>query len=135
LPQSGIAGVKYFNKLLRTARRSSYGHIILIDEADALFVDRDSLNPDTDHYKILSNILALTGEGNDKFMLVAATNHAQFMDNAMSRRFQIRIDMPLLDTKTRKDLIHLYLKGELFNDKKNSKEFTTRACMLFTEQM
>lgn len=110
LLQSGVQGVKHVNDIMRMARKSKYGLIIFIDEADALFVDRDSLNPDSDHYKILSHILALTGTGSNKFMLIAATNHAKVMDSAMGRRFQDRVDMPLPSQSTRIALIDAYVK-------------------------
>lgn len=123
LLQSGTAGIKYFNDIMAMARRSSYGLILFIDEADALFVDRDTLNPDSDHYKILSHILAVTGDGNSNFMLIAATNHAYIMDDAMGRRFQDRILMPLPDEETRRELINLYSKKFLCNKQTHSKIF------------
>lgn len=135
LLQSGVSGIKYFNELLDMAKSSKYGLIIFVDEADALFVDRDNLKVDSDHYKVLSHILALTGEGNAKFMLVAATNHAHAMDSAMSRRFQDRVDMPLPDALTREKLITLYVEKELLNTKENSAEFVEVAELLFTPEM
>ena len=127
LLQSGVAGVKYVNDIVAMARRSSYGMILFIDEADALFVDRDSLNPDSDHYKVLSHILALTGDGNSTFMLIAATNHAHVIDNAMGRRFQDRVLMPLPNTDTRTELINLYTNKLLFNMCNNTKIFVKTA--------
>lgn len=127
LLQSGVAGVKYFNDIMAMARRSAYGMILFIDEADALFVDRDTLSPDSDHYKVLSHILALTGDGNSTFMLIAATNHAYVMDDAMGRRFQDRVLMPLPDADTRKELIDLYAQKLLFNPYNNGKEFVRTA--------
>jgi ATPase family AAA domain-containing protein 3A/B len=135
LLQSGVSGVKYFNDIMKMAQRSSYGLILFIDEADALFVDRDTLSPDSDHYKILSHILALTGDGNSNFMLIAATNHAYVMDTAMSRRFQDRVLMPLPDAQTRRELIDLYTNKLLFNKQANSKLFIKTAHTLLNKQM
>lgn len=132
LLQSGIIGVKHVNDIVAMARRSSYGMILFIDEADSLFVDRDSLDPDSDHYKILSHILALTGDGNSTFMLIAATNHAYVIDNAMGRRFQDRVFMPLPSAETRKELINLYVEKLLFNKQTNSKIFVDAAQSLLT---
>ena len=64
---------------------------------------------------------ALTGDGSNKFMLIAATNHAHVIDEAMGRRFQDRLYMPLPDASTRKDLIELYVNTVLFNEKQNEK--------------
>jgi hypothetical protein len=132
LLQSGVEGIKYFDELLDMANRSKYGAIIFVDEADALFVNRDSLNPESDHYKVLNHILALTGTGSNKFMLVAATNHAYVMDQAMGRRFQDRVLMPLPGPVTRQELIDLYTKQILFNTKENNDEFIKKAKTLLT---
>jgi len=134
LLQSGVEGIKYFNELLDMAKRSKYGLIIFVDEADALFVERDNLSPSSDHYKVLNHILALTGTGSSKFMLIAATNHAYVMDAAMGRRFQDRVLMPLPDDATRTELFDLYINNVLFNEKNNSKEFVSVAQSLLTTQ-
>jgi AAA+ superfamily predicted ATPase len=113
LLQSGVEGIKYFDELLEMAEKSKYGVILFIDEADALFVDRNLLKPDSDHYKVLNHILAATGSGSNKMMMIAATNHAYVMDPAMGRRFQERVKMPLPGEKTREDLLNLYISEYL----------------------
>ena len=134
LLQSGTAGVKYWNDIMAMAKRSSYGMILFIDEADALFVDRETLNPESDHYKVLSHILAILGDGNTSFMLIAATNHAYIMDSAMGRRFQDRVHMPLPDVHTRAELISLYSDSFLFNTKKNNKVFVENSRKIFNKK-
>lgn len=135
LLQSGVEGIKYFNELLDMANRSKYGLIIFVDEADALFINRNNLDPASDHYKVLNHILALTGASNNKFMLIAATNHAYIMDEAMGRRFQDRVLMPLPDEETRKELIILYSDMVLYNTKKNSDDFIETAKALLPEHV
>ena len=132
LLQSGVEGIKYFDELLDMANRSKYGVILFVDEADALFINRDSLSPESDHYKVLNHILALTGSGSNKFMLVAATNHAYVMDQAMGRRFQDRVLMPLPGAATRKELLDLYIENVLFSTRENSHEFVQAAEKLLT---
>ena len=134
LLQSGIEGLKYFDELLDMARRSKYGVIIFVDEADALFVNRDTLDPESDHYKLLNHILAATGSGSDKFMLIAATNHAYVMDPAMGRRFQDRVEMPLPNEETRKELLNIYIKEQLFNPKQAIAQSIQAAKKLLTDQ-
>lgn len=132
LLQSGVEGIKYFDELLTMANNSRYGTIIFVDEADALFVDRDKLRPDSDHYKVLNHILAATGSGSNKFMLIAATNHAYVMDPAMGRRFQDRILMPLPDEDTRKELLDIYANEQLFDTKNRSSQFISAARAILT---
>lgn len=115
LLQSGIEGIKYFDEIVAMGANSTYGVILFIDEADALFINRDMLNPESDHYKLLNHILAATGNGSSKIMVIAATNHAHIMDPAMGRRFQDRVKMPLPSEKTRKELLNLYLNQYFFD--------------------
>lgn len=116
LLQNGVEGIKYFDEIIEMAEKSNYGLILFIDEADALFIDRDMLQPDSDHYKILNHILAGTGSGSNKIMIIAATNHAHVMDPAMGRRFQERIKMPLPSISTRNKLVRLYINEYLFEE-------------------
>jgi SpoVK/Ycf46/Vps4 family AAA+-type ATPase len=127
------AGVKYLNELIEMAERSRYGVILFIDEADALFVDRTLLDPASEHYQVLNHLLALTGDGSSKFMLIAATNHAYVMDEAMGRRFQDRVHMPLPDAATRKSIIELYVETVLYNTKNNGEDFVKEIKKLLTK--
>lgn len=131
LLQSG-AGVKYLNELMDMAERSKYGLILFLDEADAFFVDRASLDPASEHYQVLNHLLALTGDGSSKFMLIAATNHAYVMDEAMGRRFQDRVHMPLPDASTRQQIVELYANTVLYNEKNNGTEFVESIQQLLT---
>jgi AAA+ superfamily predicted ATPase len=112
LLQSGAEGKKYFDNLCEMANRSTYGTIIFIDEADALFIDRNILIKAgaLDHLVVLNHILGITGTGSNKFMLIAATNNAYSIDSAMGRRFQDRVEMPLPNQETRVELLNLYIK-------------------------
>jgi MoxR-like ATPase len=114
LLQSGAEGKKYFDDLMEMANRSKNGTILFIDEADGLFIDRDTLlrSKALDHLTVLNHILGATGSGSNKFMLIAATNNAYALDPAMGRRFQDRIEMPLPNEATRIELLNLYIKNK-----------------------
>jgi ATPase family AAA domain-containing protein 3A/B len=127
------AGIALINELFERANKSKYGVIIFIDEADALFVDRNQLNPDSDLYRVLNHLLALIGSGSKKVMIVAATNHRHVLDEAMDRRFQKIIHMPLPDEATRKAIIHLYIKKVLLSPKNNSAPFIGMAKKLMSD--
>lgn len=132
LLQKGVEGIKYFDELITMANNSPYGAIIFIDEADGLFTDRTLLSPDSDHYKVLNHILSVIDGRSDKFMIVAATNHADIFDAAMNRRFQDHIMMQLPDKTTREKLIELYAHQILFNEKQTSNQFVAAAKGLLT---
>ena len=105
---------------MNMANKSAYGTILFIDEADGLFMDRDTLIKAgaLDHLIVLDHILGATGTDSNKFMLIAATNHAYSFDPAMGRRFQDRIEMPLPSLNTRLKLLNLYIKNKLPNSEK-----------------
>jgi AAA+ superfamily predicted ATPase len=126
-----------FNEIIDMAKRSKYGTIIFIDEADSLFIDRQFLMtskaPDAlSQYKALNHILGLTGQKNNKYMIVAATNNPHVLDEAMDRRFPDTVEMPLPSTSTRAALLNLYIGNQLFNEKNNTKEFIAAAHSLLT---
>jgi Holliday junction resolvasome RuvABC ATP-dependent DNA helicase subunit len=131
-------GIQFLNEFERMARKSRYGMILFIDEADALFVDRNTLNIGSEqgleHYKVLNHLLAMTGDGSSKFMLIAATNHAQNIDDAMGRRFQERIYMPLPDEKTRAKLVDLYINKLLLSEQDNGAPFVQHAKGVITSK-
>jgi hypothetical protein len=135
LLQAGVEGIKYFDEIITMANNSSYGTIIFIDEADAFLTDRSRVNPDSEHYKVLSHILSIIDGRSDKFMLIAATNHVSIMDSAMDRRFQDRIFMPLPDEETRTKLIEHYAAQILYNEKQTNAQFVIDAKVLFTPQL
>jgi DNA polymerase III delta prime subunit len=133
--QKGVEGIKYFDELIEIANRSCYGTIIFIDEADGLFINRNTIVAGSDHYIVLEHILSIIDGRSDKFMIIAATNHAYLLDPAMGRRFQDRVLMPLPDASTRKKLLTIYMQQILFNVSQTSIEFVRAAQTLMTLQM
>ena len=135
LLQAGVEGIKYFDEIISMANNSTYGTIIFIDEADALFTDRSRINPDSEHYKVLSHILSIIDGRSDKFMIIAATNHAFIIDPAMGRRFQDRICISLPDSTTRTKLLEYYLSRIFFDEKQTNAPCVIAAKALFTPQL
>lgn len=140
LPVSGarlLQSELAFSEVVDMAKNSTYGTIIFIDEADALFIDRQTLltskSPGAlSQYKALNHILGITGQKNNKYMIIAATNNPHVLDEAMDRRFPDTIEMTLPNSVTRLALLNLYIGNQLFNEKNNTKEFITAARALLT---
>jgi ATPase family associated with various cellular activities (AAA) len=128
------AGTEALDELFDFANRSKNGVVIFVDEADALFVDRQQLDADSTLYITLCHLLAITGSGSKKFMLVAATNHSHILDEAMGRRFQHIVHMPNPDLVSRHKILAMY-RDTLLLDKKNSKAFVTAAQSLVTDSV
>lgn len=135
LLQAGVEGIKYFDEIITMANHSNYGTIIFVDEADALFTDRSTIDHGSEHYKVLNHILSIVDGRSNKFMVIAATNHAYLLDPAMGRRFQDRVLMPLPDAATRTTLLNLYVPQILFNEKETNAQFVSAARALCTPEL
>lgn len=72
---------------------------------------------------MLTNFLNLTGERSDKVMLVFATNHAQALDEAMKRRIDDAVEMPLPGHQERIDILKLYRDKLMIDGKHNTQQF------------
>ena len=125
-------GIEHLNGLIALAEDSDRPIMLFFDEFDSFVVDRNKLDPSSQHYKVVNQFLALTGQKN-KFMVVAATNHAQHLDSAIARRFHDRIDMELPTLDERKQLVELCVKQIIFNTKHNSAAFIKQARVLIQQ--
>lgn len=119
----GGEGVKAMNELFSWAYKSNEGFILIIDEADSLLYDRNNMEPNSSEYQLLNNFLNWTGERNNKFMIILCANHKNKMDEAMSRRIDDYVYVPLPGEPERKKVLILYRDNILLDDKQNSKEF------------
>lgn len=85
------------------ARQS--GGVLFLDEFDAVAKYRDDKS-DLGELKRLVNIILLTmDQWDSEAMLVAATNHPELLDRAVSRRFDLVLDMPLPGDREREALV------------------------------
>jgi MoxR-like ATPase len=87
--------------------------VLFIDELDAIGRSRvEAL--EVGEMKRLVNVLLLEL---DRWppgrLLIAATNHLDLLDTAVTRRFEKRIDLPLPEQPAREALLDLYLGGRL----------------------
>jgi ATPase family AAA domain-containing protein 3A/B len=126
-------GIEHLNGFIALAEHSSRPIILFFDEFDSFIVDRNKLDPSSQHYKVVNQFLALTGQRN-KFMVIGATNHAQHLDSAIARRFQDRVDMELPTLHERKQLGELCVKQIVFNTKHNSADFIQHAAALIKQE-
>ena len=88
--------------------------IIFIDEFDSLGKIRDY---DQDHgeiKRIVNTVLQLFDYLSQNSIVIAATNQIEMIDNALLRRFDMKLKLDLPDEKQIKDLINLTLKKENF---------------------
>lgn len=111
-------GPRRIRSLFKMARMSKMA-VIFIDEIDALG-SRDKMGNDTERLATINQLLAeMDGtNGNGRLVVIAATNAEDRIDPALLRngRFDLRVTIPLPDTKTRKGILEYHLRKRPVED-------------------
>ena len=71
--------------------------VLLFDEFDAIGKERSDVHETGEIKRVVSFLLMQIDQLPSYVIVVAATNHAELLDRAVWRRFQLRIDMPAPD--------------------------------------
>lgn len=83
----------------RLARLFEYARatpcVLFFDEFDAVGKERGDIHETGEIKRVVSFLLMQLDQLPSYVVVVAATNHAELLDRAVWRRFQLRIDMPL----------------------------------------
>lgn len=108
--------VQEMHKLFTWAKNSKKGLIIFIDEADALLSKRNNL--DSDRIDLVNAFLSNTGDGDEKVMIILATNYPEQLDPAVLSRIDNKLNFNLPGHDERKQIINLYLKKYITDDRK-----------------
>lgn len=94
--------------------------IIFIDEFDSLGKVRDYAQDHGEMKRIVNTILQLFDYLPQNSIVIAATNQIEMIDNALLRRFDVKLKLDLPNKAQIKKLIELVLKsGNIIFDKKN----------------
>jgi AAA+ superfamily predicted ATPase len=116
------AGINGINKMFEWANKQK-AVCIFIDEADALFLDRTKLEENDPRLAVVDHLLTLLGERSNKFMIIMATNYIAKIDEAMHRRIDNLILIPLPGNPERIQVLKLYRDSILLNVKDNDARF------------
>jgi len=108
--------IEEFHKFFDWAQNSPNGLIVFIDEADSFLKNRKKL--ENNAINLVNAFLSRTGESSDKIMFIFATNHPEELDPAVLSRIHKKINFPLPGADERRQLIELYLKKYILDDKK-----------------
>merc|ERR1712223_2260209 len=104
----GRDGVTAMHKVFDWASTSRKGLILFVDEADAFLRKRSSEKISEDLRSTLNAFLYRTGEQNDRFMLVLASNTLEQLDWAINDRLDEMIEFALPGDAERERLVRLY---------------------------
>lgn len=88
--------------------------IIFIDEFDTLGKIRDYSQDHGEMKRVVNTILQLFDYLPQNSIVIAATNHVAMIDDALLRRFDLKVHLELPDTTHIKELITKTLKSKLF---------------------
>jgi SpoVK/Ycf46/Vps4 family AAA+-type ATPase len=91
------------SKLFEYARATPC--VLFFDEFDAVGKERGDVHETGEIKRVVSFLLMQIDQLPSYVIAVAATNHAELLDRAVWRRFQLRIDMPAPDAARRSLLI------------------------------
>ncbi len=114
--------INALDELFAWAKQSN-GLMLFIDEAETFLSKRENMNPQSKAYLLLNNFLNYTGERSSRFMIVFSTNHKNVLDDAMHRRIDDLIEMPLPLEKQRFETLRLYRNIILMDEKQNELNF------------
>ncbi|RYG51924.1 AAA family ATPase [archaeon] len=104
----GRDAVTQLHAMFDWATTSRRGLLLFIDEADAFLASRSRAQMSEDQRNALNALLFRTGEANNRFMLVLATNRPGDLDRAVSDRVDESIVFDLPDEPARELLIKQY---------------------------
>ena len=110
------AGQKGINKMFDWLNKQPAA-CLFIDEADTLFPDRDEMEKHPERLEIVNHLLSLIGERSNKFMIIMTTNRLGAFDDAMARRIDNLIHIPLPNEQGRNRVLALYRDNMLLNQK------------------
>lgn len=101
--------------LARLFRRAATEDCILfLDEFDSIGKLRDYSQDHGEMKRVVNTILQLFDYLPQETMVVAATNHEEMLDDAILRRFDMRLKLDRPDKKGIQELIHKLLRPEQF---------------------
>jgi SpoVK/Ycf46/Vps4 family AAA+-type ATPase len=86
-------------------------YVVLFDEFDSLGKDRDDPADHGELRRVVNAVLQLIDRYRGPSILIAATNHAQVLDNAMWRRFDEVLEVPLPTPEELGELLGRLLLG------------------------
>ena len=87
-----------------------YRCILFLDEFDAIAKARDDAQEVGEIKRVVNTLLQSLDRRSGRGFTIAATNHEHLLDTAVWRRFDARIQLPLPDASTRRELLDYFVR-------------------------
>ncbi|KQS18519.1 AAA family ATPase [Exiguobacterium sp. Leaf187] len=100
--------------------------VLLLDEFDSIAKKRDDSTDLGELKRIVNVLLKELEEWPPNSIIIGATNFPEFLDKAIWRRFDIKIDIPLPSKNQRINLWNAYLNNELIKIDENLIEIVSK---------
>ena len=84
--------------------------ILFFDEFDVLGKERGDTHDTGEIKRVVSSLLLQIDDLPSYTVVMAATNHAELLDRAVWRRFQIRLELPMPTTAQRADFVSTFFE-------------------------
>jgi SpoVK/Ycf46/Vps4 family AAA+-type ATPase len=94
----------------------SGGYVLLLDELDAIAKRRDDSTEIGELKRLVTVLLQEIDAWPEGSLLLAATNHADLLDTAVWRRFEVVLDFPNPDAPSIETALRRFLDGESLED-------------------
>jgi len=85
--------------------------ILFFDEFDTIGKERGDSHELGEIKRVVSSLLMMTDSLPSYTIVIGASNHAELLDKAVWRRFQIRIELPMPDKSSIKQWLELFPKS------------------------
>jgi len=109
LGRKGMAEIEKLFKWMHNQRKKV---ILIIDEAESIFRQRDK-TMDADQRTIIEQLISYTGTESDRFMMIALSNRPEEFDEANLTRFAEVVEFKLPNLEQRKAIIEKNIHRQL----------------------
>ena len=112
---------------------SQKGSVIFVDEADILFEDRSSVLH-FDQKKVVNYFLERLGSRSNRYMFIFTTNRPMVFDEAMRRRIDEVVYIPLPGLQERERVLTMYRDSIVLNKNRHYADFIASAREVLTDE-
>jgi AAA+ superfamily predicted ATPase len=120
------------DNLVKHAKKNRNGTIIVVDEAESLLLDRNTLAKSSMEYKVVNHLLSYLGTKTPNIVWILTTNHPELLDQALKDRIDSFVEMGLPNQALREKVIALHVSKTFLSTKNKNLLLMARAKEFWT---